>query len=368
MQFLFVVFIIVIIIQFCYYFIFSKFYFLKNASKKKPEIPVSVILCARNETINISKNLASITRQEYSDFELVLINDGSSDDTLTIFESFKRKYNSEISIKVVDVAQNEKIWGNKKFALSLGIKSATHEHLLFIDADCWPNSNHWISEMVSHFSEKKEIVLGYGAHKKVKNSLFNKLLRFETTYTAIQYNSYAQIGLTYMGVGRNLAYKKSLFFNNGGFANHMHLKSGDDDLFINRVATKNNVALCFSPESFTTSIPKKNLKEWILQKRRHVSTANYYKPKHKFLLGLSFLVQLLFWSLAGILFASMFELQIVLGLVLLKLTVQYLIIGKSIKKLKDNDLVFWVPFFEIFLILLQLFIFIKNKLTKPTHW
>lgn len=368
MQFLLIAFIAVVVIQFCFYFIFSKFYFSKNSRGKKFEVPVSVILCARNEAKNIIKNLPLILSQEYSNFELILINDGSSDDTLTIFETFKDEYNSQIPIKIVNVAHNEKFWGNKKFALSLGIKSATHEHLLFIDADCWPNSTQWISEMTSHFSNEKEIVLGYGAHEKVNNSLFNKLLRFETAYTAIQYNSYAQIGLTYMGVGRNLAYKKSLFFDNGGFANHMHLKSGDDDLFINRVATKSNVAICFSSESFTTSTPKQNLKEWILQKRRHVSTSNYYKTKHKFILGLSFLVQLLFWTLAISLISLMYNWEIVMAIIIFKLGVQYFILGKSIQKLKENDLVFWIPIFEIFLILLQLFIFIKNKLTKPTHW
>jgi glycosyltransferase involved in cell wall biosynthesis len=368
MQFLLIAFIAVTFIQFCYYFIFSKFCFSKNSNKEKPEVPVSVIICARNEANNITKNLPLIISQEYSNFELILINDGSFDNTLTIFETFKDKYNSVVPIKIVDVAQNEKFWGNKKFALSLGIKSATREHLLFIDADCWPNSNNWISEMASHFSKPKEIVLGYGAHEKIKNSFFNKLLRFETAYTAIQYNSYAQQGLTYMGVGRNLGYKKSLFFNNGGFSNHMHLKSGDDDLFINRVATKNNVVTCFLSESFTTSTPKKNINKWILQKRRHISTANYYKPKHKILLGLSFLTQLLFYSLAIVLFTTLYAWQIVLGLVLLKLTLQYFIIGKSVKKLKEKDLIFWIPFFEIFLICVQLYIFMHNKISKPTHW
>ena len=368
MQFVLIAFILVVIIQFCYYFIFSKFYFADVSNQKKPEVPVSVILCARNEAENIQKNLPSILLQDYSNFELVLINDGSSDDTLEIFEAFKNNSNSKIPIKIVDVAQNEKFWGNKKFALSLGIKSASYEHLLFLDADCWLNSTYWISEMASHFSNEKDIVLGYGAHDKVRNSLFNKLLRFETAYTAIQYFSYAQLGLTYMGVGRNLAYKKSLFFNNGGYANHMHIKSGDDDLFINRVATKNNVALCLSPTSFTISTPKKNIKEWILQKRRHVSTASLYKKKHKSLLGISFLIQFLFWSLAIFLLAYGYQWKIVLALILFKITIQYLVVGKSVRKLKENDLTFWIPFFEIFLILIQLFIFIKNKISKPTHW
>lgn len=368
MQLLLIAFIFVVCIQICYYYIFSKFSFVKQLGKRNSDVPVSVILCARNESKNISKNLTSVLDQNYSNFELVLINDGSSDDTLDLFKAFKDKYNSKISIKVVDVTQNEKFWGNKKYALSLGIKTASHEHLLFLDADCWPNSKNWISEMTSHFSVEKEIVLGYGAHEKVENSLFNKLLRFETAYTAIQYFSYAQLGLPYMGVGRNLGYKKSMFFKNGGYANHMHIKSGDDDLFINRVATKSNTALCLSPLSFTISTPKENLKQWILQKRRHISTASYYKTKHKLLLGLSFLAQFSFWSLAILLLFFAYEWQIVLALIFVKLSIQYFVIGKQVKKLQENDLTFWIPFFEIFLILLQLFIFIKNKISKPTHW
>ena len=369
MHVVFVLFITITCIQLCYYiFIFSRFSITKPTKNKYSNIPVSVIICARNESKNIQKHLSYILNQNYSNFEIVLINDGSDDNTLVLFEATKEKYKNTHQIKIVNVAENEKFWGNKKYALTLGIKAASYEYLLFTDADCQPVSNNWISEMTSQFSEKKEIILGYGAHQKVKNSFFNKLIRFETLYTALQYFSYTKIGLPYMGVGRNLAYKKSLFFKANGFAKHMHIKSGDDDLFINKNSTKNNVAIVFSFESFTISEPKKSFKSWIHQKRRHISTATYYKTIHKILLSLSYSAQLLFWLLASLLLIYTYQLKFVLLLIGIKIFVQYLIVGLAAKKLKEQDLIFLIPLFEIFLILIQLFIFIKNKISKPTHW
>ena len=193
-----------------YLFIFSKFSFAKANSTKSSFPSISVIICARNEAENLKNNLPLFIHQEYPNFELVVVNDSSSDETLEIIEEFQEKYPQRI--KIVNVEEVEKFWGNKKYALTLGIKAAKNEHLLFSDADCKPVSKHWIQEMSSQFSDKKAIVLGYGAYDKIKNSFLNKLIRFETLMTAIQYFSYTKIGLPYMGVGRNLAYTRSLFF------------------------------------------------------------------------------------------------------------------------------------------------------------
>ncbi|MDT0553908.1 glycosyltransferase [Urechidicola vernalis] len=369
MQVVFVIFIAITCIQLFYFlFIFSRFSFLKPNYVKGSDTPVSVLVCARNEAKNLPQLLPQLLKQKHTNFELVLINDGSYDSTLEIFEDFQEKNIHTHAIKIVNVVENEQFWGNKKFALSLGIKAATHEQLLFTDADCVPNSEHWISEMSHHFSDSKQIVLGYGAYEKVKNSPLNKLIRFETLYTALQYFSYAKIGLPYMGVGRNLAYKKSLFFKAGGFAKHMHLKSGDDDLFVNINATTKNTALAFSTNSFTNSKPNTTFKNWIHQKRRHVSTASFYKSTHQFFLGLSYSSQLLFWSFAIFLLALQFQWKIVLGIIGFRMLVQLFIFGKTAKKLNEKDLILWIPFFELFLIVIQLFIFIKNKVSKPTHW
>ena len=356
-------------IQLLFYIgVFGRFSFAKTptAATKNPTVPISVIICAHNESENLQQFLPSFIEQDYSNYELVLINDASSDDTLDIMQSFKDEHPTKI--KIVDVVPNEQFWRSKKYALTLGIKAATHEHLLFSDADCKPVSENWVTEMISHFSEEKSIILGYGAYQKITNSWLNKLIRFETLFTAIQYFSYAKIGLPYMGVGRNLAYTKSLFFNSNGFSNHMHIRSGDDDLFVNKNATSLNVSLSYVTDSFTLSEPKKSYKEWIHQKRRHVSTASHYKPIHKFLLALFYVSQILFWLLASILLITTSHWKIVLGIVLFRILIQYVVIGTSAKKLNEKDLIIWAPILEIFLILIQMSIFIKNTVSKPIHW
>ncbi|MFB9055758.1 glycosyltransferase [Mariniflexile ostreae] len=348
-----------------YLFFFGRFALLKQKKKPVKDFPVSVIICAKNEAENLKTFLPSVIAQAYHDYEIVLINDASNDNTLEVMEGFASKHNN---IKIVDVKNNEAFWGNKKYALTLGIKASKHDHFLFTDADCKPLSNQWITDMTSHFSSKRTVVLGYGKYAKVKKSLLNKLIRFETVITAIQYFTCAKFGMAYMGVGRNLAYTKDTFFKANGFINHIKVRSGDDDLFVNQVATKHNTAICITPNSFTESLPKTTFSEWITQKRRHISTAKHYKQKHQVLLMLQYSFQFLFWFLAAILLIAMHHWVVVLALVLIKISIQYVIIGLSMKKLGEKDLFFLIPFLELFLIFTHLTIFIKNLTSKPNHW
>lgn len=356
----------VFFIQVVFYFgLLSLFSFSKSKKQKGYDIGVSVIVCAKNEAKNLKENIPKIINQGYKDFEVVLINDSSSDDSLDIMKDFEAKHNN---VKIVDVKSIEPFWGNKKYALTLGIKASKHEFLLFTDADCEPASNQWLKEMVSHYSNEKTIILGYGAYKKVKYSFLNALIRFETILTAAQYFSFTKLGIPYMGVGRNLAYRKEVFFQQGGFMNHMHLRSGDDDLFINEVANKSNTAICFSEESFTYSEPKKTFKDWIIQKRRHVSTSKYYKQTHKILLSLIYSSQLLFWVLGILLFSFLYRWEIVAAIIGIRFLLQWISLGFSAKKLDSKDIIIFIPFLEIFLILFQLVIFITNIISKPQHW
>ncbi|NNE30922.1 MAG: glycosyltransferase [Winogradskyella sp.] len=356
----------IVCIQVTYHLVFLFFFSIK---KQKPSagknIPLSVIICAKNEAQNLEKNLPLVLNQNYPEFELVLVNDSSSDSTLKVMKAFSAKHQN---IKIVDVKNIEAFWGNKKYALTLGIKASTHDFLVFTDADCAPLSQNWLKEMSSKFSNQKAIVLGYGAYEKIKGSILNKLIRFETLLTAIQYFSYAQLGTPYMGVGRNMAYRKSLFFNNSGFNSHMHVKSGDDDLFINEVANNKNTATSYSPESFTISTPKKSFKHWLLQKRRHVSTAKYYKSMHKVLLALFYATQLLFWLLSIALLVSGYQWGVVCILIITRFLFQLLNFGLAAKKMKELDLLFLAPLLELFLISVQLIIFIANQISKPKYW
>jgi hypothetical protein len=220
--------------------------------------------------------------------------------------------------------------------------------------------------MANHFSKEKQLVLGFGTYKKLSGFL-NKLIRFETFITAIQYFSYAKNGIPYMGVGRNLAYTNNLFFDNNGFMSHMDIKSGDDDLFVNEVANKVNTTICFSKESFTISEPKKTWKEWIHQKRRHISTAKHYKQKHKLLLGLYYVSNLLFWLLA-IATLVFLDWKIPLAIIIFRFVFQFIILRKASIKLEFKDLLIWLPFLELFLILFQFSIFISNSSSKSNSW
>ena len=362
---LFYVFVAAAIIQVFYYIAFSSFAFAKFSVKKEKEsIPVSVIICAKNEAEKLQKMIPTIISQEYDRFEIVLINDASSDNTLDIMQAFEQAHQQ---VKVVNVDHNEAFWGSKKYALTLGIKAASYEHLLFTDADCKPVSNNWIAEMTHQFSKSTQLILGYGSYKKVANSFTNLLVRYETLLTAVQYFSYALLGNPYMGVGRNLAYTKTAFFKVNGFVKHLQVRSGDDDLFVQEVASKKNTAICFSQNSFTESIAPKNVKAWFRQKRRHISTAKHYRFQHQFLLGLFFISKFLFFALfTALLF--LFDWKVLIAILGGYYLIQFLVIGFSAKKLRDVKVIAFLPFLEISLLIFHFAIFMANTVSKPDHW
>ncbi len=267
---------------------------------------VSVIVCARNEERNLRDYLQTLLTQDYPEFEVIVVNDGSIDDTRTYLEYWQKRYRN---LKLTFVPAGAKVGSTKKLAITLGAKAAQYDYLLLTDADCRPESTHWISEMVKGFaqqpvSEAVSIVLGFGAYF-AKPGLLNRMIQFDTLFNGLQYLGMAACGYPYMGVGRNLAYSKRLFFQQGGFYHLMTSKAGDDDLFVNRVATAANTAVVCTRDSLTWSVPKTNLIDWFRQKRRHLSVAPKYKSSSKFRLGLEPLTR-------GLLYAALIVL-VVLG-------------------------------------------------------
>ncbi|MFN5772917.1 glycosyltransferase [Flavobacterium sp.] len=363
---LFGLFIAAVAFQFLYYvFVFGKFAFQKAQQGAPKRIPVSVIVCAKNEAENVLKLVPLLAEQDYPQFEIVLIDDASSDDTLVHFEHFEAVYPN---IKLVKVENNEAFWGNKKFALTLGIKAAKYEYLLFTDADCYPTSNQWIKEMTGHFTAQKTIVLGYGAYEKVKGSFLNKLIRFETLLTATQYFSWARLWKPYMGVGRNMAYKREEFFRVRGFMDHMKIRSGDDDLFINQAANGKNTVCSYTTDSFTYSQPKTTFKDWFQQKRRHVATAQHYKGFDSFQLSVFYLSQLLFLITPIALLAFQYQWIVVLSLIGFRYIFCWIVLGMAAGKLKEKDVMYFYPLIEIVLIFTQLNVAFTNLFSKPVHW
>ncbi|EDP95610.1 glycosyltransferase [Kordia algicida OT-1] len=360
----FYAFIAVAAIQVVYFLLFGTFAFAKLKRHKQHNLPVSVIVCAKNEAENLKTLIPELLQQAYKNYEIVLINDASSDETQDVMEAFQQENSN---IKLVNVENNEAFWGNKKYALTLGIKAATNDYLVFTDADCVPTSKNWLTEITQHFSSTKKIVIGYGAYAKKKYSFLNLLIRFETLMAAVQAFSYAKLGIPYTAVGRNLAYHRDEFYRVNGFINHMKIRSGDDDLFIKDAATGKNTAICFSKNSFTISQPKLSFGAWFQQKRRHVSTSSHYKFIHKFLLGTFYITQVIFWILAiFLLFTKIWMLT--LGVFGIRILLQYTIIGFSASKLKEQDTLYLLPILELFLVIIHFGIFITNMTSKPTHW
>lgn len=257
-----------------YFFYYSRILFSrKRAPKNKNKEPVSVVICARNEQENLEKHLPTILAQDYPDYEVIVVNDCSEDESEFVLERFQKKYKH---LKVTTIKPDEKFYHTKKLALTIGIKAAKNDLVLLTDADCSAYSKKWIEKMQENFTDKTEIVLGYGGYIKEKK-IINNIIRFDTLFIALQYLTFALGKKTYMGVGRNLAYRKSIFFKNKGFASHNHIESGDDDLFISEVANKTNTSIEISHESITRSNAEPSFSAWFKQKKRHITTGKLYK-------------------------------------------------------------------------------------------
>jgi len=358
-EFIFYLFCLVSLIQIFYYtFFFSRVAFYRETTRlQSQQHPVSVIICVRDEDENIARYLPGVLVQKYpSTHEVIVVNDNSVDDSKYILEELQKTFKS---LQIINLKQEAKLISGKKYPLSIGIKEAKHEIVLLTDADCVPASEFWIQKMQDAYVNGTEVVIGYGAYNK-RPGLLNKVIRFETFHSALQYLSFALAGTPYMGVGRNLSYKKDVFLRNKGFSSINHIPGGDDDLFINKVATKKNTKVVIDKEAITLSQPKKTFGDWLRQKTRHYSTARYYRTGNKFLLALYSLSQFLFYPFL-IVTAIFYNWQLALGVFTVRLLLQAWIFFKAMKKLNESDL--W-PLFVFF----DIWMFFYYIIFAPTLW
>lgn len=349
-----------------YLLVFNKVSLFKPpAAKSTREYPpVSVIICARNERENLEKFLPSVLDQDYPNFEVIVVDDGSWDGTDEFLEELDKLVPH---LKVVTLNIEERFHRGKKFAITMGIKAAKHNRLLLTDADCQPATSQWIATMMNACTDKTDIVIGYSPYKKGWAPL-NWFIQFETLHTALQYLGHALNGMPYMGVGRNLSYTRELFFSRKGFARHQHLLSGDDDLFVNECASPNNTAVQIAKESFVETLPKKNFKRWWKQKSRHLSTGNHYKAKHKFWLGLYAFMHFIFYAAMIVLFILYFDWRIILGIYGFKTLVQYIVFYPAAKKLESTRPLFMLPILDLVFVFYHVFVGIRSIFVKPEKW
>ena len=363
--YLFAVFIFTFLVQQAFYWIlFVRLAFFKNNPVHQGTGGISVVICARNEHDHLKENLPFILEQDYPDFEVVVVNWASDDDSAFLLARMTDQFPN---LKIVEIRENLNFFSGKKFPLSIGIKSAKNDMVIVTNADCRPVSRNWLSMMRSGFTGSVEVLLGYGAYEKQKGFM-NQLIRFDTTQISFRYLSCALAGIPYMGVGRNMAYLKSLFYKNKGFISHYRITSGDDDLFINRVAKGNNTRIVLHPDSFTVSVPPQIFRHWMIQKKRQLSTLRFYRSGHRLFFGLYSISIFLFYTLFVALLGRDYNTVLIVPLFIARLIAQMIIFYKCMAKLNEKDLIWFVPFFEITMLFVHSMAFISNLFSKSNKW
>jgi glycosyltransferase involved in cell wall biosynthesis len=353
------------LLQILYYTIlFSRFAFHKQQPPEAVNPPISIVITAKNDAHHLINTLPLLLTQDYHTFEVVVVNDKSNDETLEMLFDFQNQYPNLKSVNLESSVTNIK---GKKFPLSLGIKSAKYEHILLTDADCIPQSNQWVKFMARHFNSQTKIVLGFHNLTK-KVGFFNSLIRFDKLHQAIQYFSCCLAKIPYMGVGQNLAYTKTVFFSNNGFASQNHLRFGDDDLFINQVSTATNCAIEYDKNAHTTSRPSSNFNNWFLLKIFRSRTRKYYKTADRLLLNFYYFLMAFFYLALGFVLYftlnNLLYLSIVTGILTLKLITQYLCFGFAAAKLNEKRLIPYILIFDIIYSALNPVVYVVSKFKK----
>lgn len=326
----------------------------EKATGKLP--PLSVIICARNEAENIGRFLPAVLEQDYPSYEVVVVNDCSEDNTDDLLGEMMAKYPH---LRVSMIQKDPGFTHTKKLAMLIGIKAAKNELLVFTDADCRPASPNWLREVASAAKAKTDIIIGYGGYMPEK-SLLNSYIRYETMFIGMQYFGMAMAGKPYMGVGRNLAYRKSFFFGRGGFGPHNHIMSGDDDLFVNRNATSENCSLMLSHDSFTLSVAQKTIGAWLKQKRRHLSAAAYYKSSDKLRLFMEPFSRVAWYGLLITLLAMTASWPVVLLIAMARLVMRAVILKKAASTFNEPNLWFISLFFDILAPFITAFLYLTT--------
>lgn len=312
--------------------------------------PISVIICAREESENLRRNLHAVLEQDYPQFEVIVINDGNTDeseDYLTMLEEqYPHLYHSF-------VPDSSRYISRKKLAVTLGIKASKYDWLVFTHANCMPQSDQWLRLLARNFTSRTQVVLGYSNYEHCKGWL-HKRVAFDNLFTSMRYLGFALAGSPYMGIGRNLAYRKELFYQQKGFSAHLNLQRGEDDLFVNHVANSDNTRVETDANAIVHMQPVARAKDWKEEKIGYASTARLYHGLQRWFSGLETLTRLAFsafWiaaAVTGILHFHWLAAGIALLLFLLRFTMQAIIVNKTAKALNEKRrYYFTLPVFDL---------------------
>lgn len=347
----------------CHALMFARLAFGKREVEPDRDLPVSVVICARNEARTLEELIPLLMQQDHHDFEVVVVNDRSDDDTWEILQWMKPQH---ARLKPVNIQADERFNYGKKIALGVGVRSASHPHVLLTDADCVPAGKDWISLMAAGFRGGRSIVIGHSPYA-VSPGLGSVLERYDGAIKAMQFMGFAQAGVPYMGVGRNLGYAADVFFGAAGQRGHNRLMSGDDDLLINEAARKGNTAVVADPRSFMTTRPTPDLPTWIRRKRRHYTTAVHYRFGHQVLLMLLPLARMAFWAALVLLLVKQRWLEAAIGIGVQLALLQPVAIA-ALRRLQAGAIAWLALPLEWLFLFLDPMLYASTILVKPKRW
>ncbi len=313
--------------------------------------PVTIIITTRDQEAILARQLPLILEQEYPEFQVVVVNDASSDDTDEVLKKLALQYPHLYHTFVPPGVQSI---STKKMALTVGIKAAKYDFLLFTEANCLPSGPHWIASMMQQFTSKTSVVLSYSRYESIKG-VFKKLIAYDNLFQGMRYLGLAASKRPYMGVGKNLAYRKELFFNQKGFASHLNLFSGEDDLFISDVAKGKNTRVEVSPAAVMNIVTEDAKSHWKEARINQIYTSSYYKPMAKFRTSLEIFSRYAFYALFitllvfGLINWNLPMLIVDGVLFLLRFIVQMVVINRVSKTLNDKRFYLSILLFDLFL-------------------
>jgi cellulose synthase/poly-beta-1,6-N-acetylglucosamine synthase-like glycosyltransferase len=303
--------------------------------------------------------------QDHHNYEVIVVDDRSTDGSHDYLFSLQEEHPH---LKIVRIDATPDHMNHKKYAIIMGMKAASHELLLLSDADCWPISRGWVSAMNEAFEDESvKMVLGYSQYFPLK-SLLHFFIGYETLMTGVNYITYALLGRPYMGVGRNMAYRKSLFMEMNGFGKYRDVVGGDDDLLVQQHAHRKNTRIRIGKDAMVYSLPKKDLKSYWIQKKRHLSVGKLYRSTDKLLLGLQFMFKVLFWGGAIAVTLSGILTQNVLLVLILTLLLQLAAILFFKWRAADKAGIWLMPLLDIVFIFYYISSGLAVLFTKKIKW
>ena len=326
---------------------------------EEPTSPISfsIIIAAHNELKNLKKLIPKVLEQTHRDFEIAIVLDRCTDQSLTYLEGL-----NESKIKILEIEKTEESWDHKKYALTKGVKSASGEWLVFTDADCYPNTNEWLSEINSKIKSGTKIILGYSPYE-TSNSLLHNFIQYEGFVTAFNYLSNSILGQPYMGVGRNLSIEKSFFNKKKGYESFKSVIGGDDDLFIQNNSNSNNTKILMGKNSIVYTIPKINWRDYFNQKTRHLSIGSRYSilDQAKHLLFHGSLIAI--WAILPLI-----SIEIILPILLFYLLVKAIGYRFAQSKMGAGFNYILLPLVDVMYAIFLPIIAIRSKLIKDIRW